>query len=96
MKNIDLLKFLRAQLIHIENHLMAIDQASSNGKETTYTYPLASNTGALVLIDLAIQEDVVSKLEKENRELIDLLDKACGYVDDAVLYKKIEDKLETP
>lgn len=95
MKNIDLLKFVRAQLVHLEDHLMSLDQATSNGKETTYTYPLTSNTGALVLIDMAIQEDAVTKLEQQNKELIDLLEKAHVYVDAGGLYNKIEDKLAT-
>jgi len=57
MKTIDLLKFVKAQLIHMEVLLQDIDQATSNGAETIHKYPIHSNTGALFLLDLAIQED---------------------------------------
>lgn len=68
MTTIDLLKFVKAQLIHMEEHLQAIDQASSNGAETVHKYPLHSNTGALFLIDLAIQED--KQATEINQELL--------------------------
>jgi len=55
MTTIDLLKFVKAQLIHMEDLLQDIDQSTSNGAETIHKYPIHSNTGALFLIDLAIQ-----------------------------------------
>lgn len=57
MTTIDLLKFAKSQLIHMEDLLKAADESSSNGIETAHEYPIPSNTGALFLIDLAIQEE---------------------------------------
>lgn len=77
MKTIDVLKFAKGQLIHLEDHMMGLDKAlHRDKKDTLYTYPLTSNTGALVLIDMAIQEDVESRLISQNQELMTALE-AC-------------------
>jgi hypothetical protein len=102
MKTIDLLKFVKAQLIHMEEHLRAIDEASSNGTETVHEYPLASNTGALFLIDLALQEkrEEAKELEEMKKALAEMVrefdDNFCeGSVPHTVLTKskKLLDKI---
>ena len=71
---IELLKFVKYQLIHMEDLLRDADAFSSLGKDTVHEYPIPSNTGALFLIDLAIQEDKqatkINEYLKKNLEII--------------------------
>jgi hypothetical protein len=62
MSNIELLQGVKEQLLHMEKQLKAMDHATSKRIEPTYSYPIASNQGTLILVDMAIKDNTEQEL----------------------------------
>lgn len=77
MNNIDLLKMVREQLVHLEEKMKGLDSAF----RPVFNYPLTSNVGMLELINMAIEDNREQELVTRLYNLKNQVELWCGAIE---------------